>query len=99
MIERPRYYNWEDVVEDIDSLKLELEAEKHNHRKDNEFLIAQRDHFREALEHLAHPNWATKPVGLDAVTMAQYAQRALDEYREDPYDNEDHGLDVKRRAG
>lgn len=34
------------------SLQLALDAERHNHRKDNEYLVAERDRLREALRQL-----------------------------------------------
>lgn len=37
-------------MDDLDSLRLALEAERHNHRKDNEYLIAERDRYRNAVE-------------------------------------------------
>lgn len=38
--------------------------------------------MREALEHLAHPNWHIRPTGQDARDMAAYAARVLAEIDE-----------------
>lgn len=35
-------------MDDIDSLRLALEAEKHNHRKDNEYLLGRIERLRKA---------------------------------------------------
>lgn len=40
-------------MDTIDSVRLELEAERHCHRKDNEYLVAENERLREALERIS----------------------------------------------
>jgi hypothetical protein len=44
------------MSDDIDSLRLELEAERHNHRKDNEHFMAEIEWLRAALDRLYTEN-------------------------------------------
>lgn len=61
------YEELQEVKAQLDSVKLELEAERHNHKKDNEYLIGQRDKLAAAVETLAN-EWVTKAT--EAVTRA-----------------------------
>jgi hypothetical protein len=65
-------------VNDLDSLRLALEAEKHNHRIDNEYLIgaiedATRDILPASFTEEGVELWLTRHADLTAVERLQRA--------------------------
>jgi len=59
--------------EEVDLAEARAAAERVAIRESKEY------RFREALQQLAFPNWSARPTGRDAVEMAEYAKRKLDE--------------------
>jgi hypothetical protein len=58
----------ENIERYADSLYGELEAEKHNHRKDNAYLLAENQRLRDALTELQKPKY-----GVAAMVVARAA--------------------------
>ena len=76
---------WEDadaalkkLAAEGDSLRLELEAERHVHRKDNEYLVAENERLREALKGIVAIDLA-KHIGAPFLAALEIAREALAE--------------------
>lgn len=69
--------------EQADGIRLSLEAERHNHKKDNEYLFGQIERTREVLKEFCHvdgePIDETAEIAADVVNHLRFQVKSLSE--------------------